>query len=56
MLVVWVKWNDRLSTYTPSAGNGGKRGENFLESYKGGLRKKGLAELLANEKGSGPVP
>ena len=43
-----VKQNSRLSTYTPSAENGGKNDENSLESYtkkkfdgKGGLRKKG---------------
>ena len=57
-----VKQNSRLSTYIPSAENGKKNGENSLEIlYKEGIRwqgwteRKGLAELLANEKALGPL-
>ena len=56
-----VKQNSRLGTYTPSAENGKEWRKLLRNIYKEGIRwqgwteRKGLAELLANEKALGPL-
>lgn len=52
-----VTQNNRLSTYTPNAENGGKNGENILEIYtkkkfagKNGPRKKGWQSCWQTKK------
>lgn len=57
-----ARQNSRLSIYIPSGEDGEKNGENFSEicakkelNGKGWTEKRGLAELLANEKAMGPL-